>query len=219
MGERAIIDRLIRENPLLHFITPETARYLREGGLQLVTGPVSWAVKPDVIRYLAEVVNGDHLTLETGVGHTTIALAGLAKHHVCITFPDPQSIGRTQSYLDRVGIPRAKVTFLLGSSDTVLPGLCLPQRVDFAFIDGCHGYPFPALDWHFTDLNLKVGGIVGFDNTEIKSVQNHCAFLEQNGSYRLVKRIIQPRCCTSFFTKLKDEEREWIFQAYNHSPR
>jgi hypothetical protein len=119
----------------------------------------------------------------------------------------------------QIGIPVDKTTFILEPSDTALPKLSLPEKLDFAFIDGCHGYPFPAMDWHFIDLRLKVGGIVGFDNTEIRCVRDHCAFLEANQAYELVERIDHTSLGgdygANFYVKLKDEGREWVCQAYN----
>ena len=57
---------------------------------------------------------------------------------------------------------------LIGSTDETLPQLGIETLVDFAYVDGCHGYPFPALDWHYIDGRLRVGGIIGMDNAELR---------------------------------------------------
>jgi predicted O-methyltransferase YrrM len=222
MNGQEIIECLLRENPKLHYASVEIARVVTESGHKLEPGPFSMAVAPEVIRYLAKIVKPDHLTVETGAGQTTIALAGLARHHIAVAPIERETLELINGYMDRVGIPRERVTFVLESSETALSKLSIAEKLDFAFIDGCHGYPFPSLDWHFIDLQLKVGGIIGFDNTEIRSVRGHCSFLEENASYELIERLDKTSFGgdygANFYVKLKEECREWIFQTYNRRP-
>jgi hypothetical protein len=90
--------------------------------------------------------------------------------------------------------------------------------VDFAYIDGCHGYPFPALDWHYVDLLLKIGGTIGMDNAELRPVDDHCRFLVENRTYREVEPVIDGSVLARFFVKEAAEEREWVDQAYSRIP-
>ncbi|MBV8715832.1 MAG: class I SAM-dependent methyltransferase [Chloroflexi bacterium] len=213
-----LVERLIRELPKLHAVSQDDARWLTELGFPVEAGPVSWAVPPQVLRYFAEAVKPTDLTVETGAGQSTVALAALAKHHTCITI-DRYCVDATLLYMEQIGIPRSKVTFVVESSDTALPKLAPPEKFDFAYIDGEHGYPFAALDWHFIDKHLKVGGIIGFDNVEVPSVHNHIEFLELNRTYRLVKNVSEPslQCYGAYFyTKLVDQDRNSGSQLYNH---
>lgn len=93
--------------------------------------------------------------------------------------------------------------------------LGIETLIDFAYIDGCHGYPFPALDWHFIDKHLKVGGIIGMDDAELRPVREHCEFLEENGTYRLDGVVNFAR----FYTKLMNQNQEWIDQAYSRAKK
>jgi hypothetical protein len=96
--------------------------------------------------------------------------------------------------------------------------LSLEEKLDFAYVDGCHGYPFPALDWHFIDKHLRIGGHIGFDNVEVPTVKLHCDFLEANRSYALVSKMIFGGLGdyqVNLYRKEKDEQREWVFQAFN----
>jgi hypothetical protein len=217
MTEPEWLERLLSDSPKLHFMSQEDAQWLSQTGLPTESGAISWAVPPQVIRYIVTKVNNQHLTIETGAGHSTVAFAALAKHHICIT-NDQHCVEATQRYLDKLGIPQDKVTFIVESSDTALPNLAVKDRLDFAFIDGEHGYPFAALDWHYIDKHMKVGGIVGFDNAEIPSVHNHCDFLEINKSYRLIDNISVRSFGTAayFYLKLSDEGRDAGSQLYNH---
>ncbi len=216
-----IIERLIRDQPKLSFVSESDAalgdEYRKKYGIQVAAGPISYAVHPDILRLFPEYVGSNSITLETGSGHTTIALAALSKHHVCIT-PDKTGVQLVTRYMDIVGIPRDRVTFIEESSELALPSLSLDGKLDFGYVDGCHGYPFPALDWHFIDQHLNVGGHIAFDNVELPSVRYHCAFLEANRSYSLVKTLVFRSWGdyqVNIYRKEKDEPREWIFQAFN----
>jgi len=216
-----IIERLIRDQPKLSFVSESDValkeEYTKKYGFQESVGPISWAVHPDILRLFPGYVGSRSLTLETGSGHTTIALGALSRHHICIS-PDKAGIQLATRYMDTVGIPRDKVTFIEESSELALPSLSLEGKLDFGYVDGCHGYPFPALDWHFIDLHLKVGGHIAFDNVELPSVRYHCDFLEANRSYSLVKTLVFERWGgyqVKIYRKEKDEMREWIFQAFN----
>jgi hypothetical protein len=66
---------------------------------------------------------------------------------------------------------------------------------------------------------MKIGGIIGFDNIEIPSVNNHCEFLEINQTYRLVENISERslgRYGAYFYAKLVDQGRSDVTQPYNH---
>src|SRR5262249_55143042 len=78
--------------------------------------------------------------------------------------------------------------------------------------------PFPALDWHYIDRFMKVGGIVGMDNAELRPVREHCEFLEENGTYRL-EDVLWPGDIVRTDVKLADQDREWIAQAYGRAKR
>jgi len=216
-----IIDQLLADNPKLHTLSAEHAELLGTYGVRVEPGAANHAVPPEVLRYFAKVVKPDHLTVETGGGYTTVALTSLARHHTCVTI-DRECVELTREYMSRVGLPENKVTFMVESSDTALPKLPEDARFDFAFIDGNHAYPFPAVDWHYLDLRLKVGGLLGLDNTEIRAVYDQCRFLEENQTYELVDRFENHaygrRYGASFYRKLKDDGRETFNQPYNLRP-
>jgi Methyltransferase domain len=216
-----VIEGLIRDNPKFHYYTEEQVlkekAYAAKYGNDLQPGLASLAVHPDVLRGIQQWVSGTSLTIETGCGHTTIALAALAKRHISVT-PDQRTCRAVEAYMDQKGLSRSNLSFLEESSGTALPKLSLSVKLDFAFIDGCHGYPFPALDWHFIDPHLKVGGIMAFDNTEIPTVKYHCDFLDANRSYTLIQTLVFKDWggySVQLYRKEHDEDREWDFQAFN----
>jgi hypothetical protein len=213
------VERLIADNPRLHYASPEYAQIVTGLVTPLAPGVYSMAVPPEVLRYFARTVQESWRTIETGSGQTTVALAILALHHTAIMGVNPETHALIAQYLERLAVPASKVTLVQDWSDTALPALPSSSRYDFAFVDGCHGYPFPALDWHYIDQRLAVGAIIGFDNTEIRCVGEHCRFLEENGDYELIERIDRTSqggaYGANFYRKARDQDREWIFQRYN----
>jgi Methyltransferase domain len=216
-----VIEQLIRDNPKFHYYTEEQVlkekAYAAKYGYDLQPGLASLAVHPDILRGMQQWVSRTSLTIETGCGHTTVALSALAKRHISVT-PDQRTCRAIEAYMDQKGLSRSNLSFLEESSGTALPKLSLSEKLDFAYIDGCHGYPFPALDWHFIDPHLKVGGIMAFDNTEIPTVKYHCDFLDANRSYALMQTLVFKDWggySVQLYRKEHDEDREWDFQAFN----
>lgn len=210
--------KLIKDKPPLHFLTEEVSRQVSElsGIAAFSPGQTTWAVPAAVLRYFAEIVPPGARTIETGSGHSTIALAALGSHHTCVT-PDVKSVELIRAFLPKVGIPEGRITFHLEPSDVCLPKLPADDSYDFAFIDGCHGYPLPMIDWHYIDLRLKVGGIIGFDNTEIPAVNAHCDFMVRNGTYSFVHELLSASSNygVTFFRKLKDQDRWDLLQQFS----
>lgn len=217
MDAAAVIARLRVDRPLFHSISEEGSRAVAALGFDLPAGDCSWAVGRKVLDWIAARLSADAVTVETGAGDTTVLFAAMARHHYCCTLI-PTEAERISSYLDLVGLPRDRVTFSIGPSDETLPQFRLDEPASFAYIDGCHGYPMPALDWHYIDKMLRVGGILGMDNAELRPVREHCEFLEENGSYRLLE-VVDDGYFTCFYEKLADEPREWIAQRYGRAKR
>jgi hypothetical protein len=164
---------------------------------------------------MADRLTGDMITFETGAGLTLVLFATLARHHYCCTSESLEQI-KIRDYLERIGVPLEKVTFILGSTDDTLPRLEIGKILDFAYVDGCHGYPFPALDWHYIDKHLKIGGLLGMDNVELRPIREHCEFLEENEVYRLAGIVIDGYF-VRFYEKQADQEREWVDQRYSRA--
>lgn len=217
MDKSTVLARLAEDKPLFHHFDDEGVQRAALAGVVSTPGDVSWAVSAGVLSWIADHITPEMHTIETGAGHTTVLLAALAREHHCCTYSAVEA-EKIRAYLDRIGVPQSKLTFSIGSTDATLPALDADARFDFAYIDGCHGYPFPSLDWHYLDKHLKSGGTVGMDNVELRPVREHCEFLEENGVYEFIGAVSEGYF-VRFYRKLRDQQREWIDQAYSRAKK
>jgi hypothetical protein len=172
--------------------------------------PANWAVAPDVLRFIHGNVATGMQTLETGAGQTTVAFAIAGAQHICIT-PDRDQTQRIRAYCVEHGIDQT-VTFIHESSDVALPaGELIPEVLDFVLIDGAHRFPYPILDWHYTERRLRVGGILAVDDYPMPSVRMLHDFLLGEDEWQPIK-IFQT---TSFFQRKRATENVWDWADQN----
>jgi predicted O-methyltransferase YrrM len=184
------IEQLITEQPMFH-AWPDGK-------------PANWSIASEALRYLYECLSPGMVTLETGAGQTTVAFAIAGTQHTCIT-PDEDQASRIRDYCSRRGISES-VTFIFESSDTALSsGRAIPEELDFVLIDGAHRFPFPILDWYFTQERLRVGGIVAVDDFPMPSVKILHDFLMGEDEWLPVKLFQR----TSFFRRERRTVSQW----------
>jgi Methyltransferase domain len=181
------IEILISENPRFH------------------SGNVSWSVHPEVLRFIRSCLKPSMRTLETGGGQSTVVFAIIGTHHTCIT-PIRHEAEQIHSYCRDHGINDNKITFIHDSSDVVLAsGQGIPDVIDFLLIDGAHRFPFPILDWHFSEPKIPKDGIVAIDDYLTPSVRIlHDFLLSEDDEWELIQSfhsILQRHWGTSFFRR------------------
>jgi SAM-dependent methyltransferase/predicted O-methyltransferase YrrM len=178
--------------------------------------PANWAVAPDVLRYISQKLVPGMRTLETGAGQTTVVFAMAGTRHTCIT-PDRDQAARIRAYCAAHGIEDS-VTFVHESSDVALAaGGRIPETLDFVLIDGAHRFPFPILDWHYTERRLGIGGIVAVDDYPMPSVKILYDFLMGEDEWELIQRFER----TAFFRRTRETVNtlDWLDQKINETAR
>ena len=197
---KTTLERLIADRPSFHTQSSDGAS-------------VSWAVCPDVLRFIYENVTPGATTLETGSGHTTVAFALAGADHTAVT-PSEDESNKILEYLGKVGA-ELTVQFVIESSDSALPRHeTIPKELDFALIDGAHAFPLPLVDFHYTEQRLKIGGIMGVDDIFMPSVRILYDFLRGEDDWELVRQIED----TAFFRRLAKRDTSedlWASQNIN----
>jgi predicted O-methyltransferase YrrM len=149
-----IVERLLEEKPSFH-----------------MGGNAHWASLPETLAAIQRSVSPGDVTLETGVGASTVVFAAAGAAHTAIS-PDGSEHELVRDYCRRIGVDDSRLTFIADFSEDVLPTLLSRERtLDVAFIDGAHSFPFAEVDWCYITRALKLGGRLILDDINIPSVE------------------------------------------------
>ncbi|MDJ0899105.1 MAG: class I SAM-dependent methyltransferase [Xenococcus sp. MO_188.B8] len=158
----------------------------------------SWQLSNEVLYFIDQQVNENSKTLETGAGISTVLFAIKSSHHTCIA-PNQQQVNRIKEYCKKHQISTDRIDFKIDLSEKVLPNLDA-NELDCVLIDGSHSFPVPFIDWHYTYQNLKVGGKLIIDDTQIWTGKVLKKFLMSESEWEFQQEST-PR--TAIFTKVK----------------
>lgn len=173
---------------------------------------VSWRLSEDALRFIDQRVRDGARTVETGEGMSTVLLASKGCGHTVVS-PNHVVFTVIRDFCKKEGVPLDSVEFVEDFSEQALPRLEL-QDLDFALIDGCHGFPTPFLDWFYVAQSLKRGGVVLLDDTQIWTAAVLRDFLQsEKGNWRMVADWPGRACA---FEKLIDAPpvSEWNMQPF-----
>ncbi|MFM2314976.1 MAG: hypothetical protein RLZZ04_4252 [Cyanobacteriota bacterium] len=188
------IQELLENPPLIH----------EEGSGKMT----SWQLSDQVLYFINENINENSVTLETGAGVSTILFALKSSHHTCIN-PSQEQVNRIKEYCHSHQISTDKIDFQVDFSEKVLPSLDI-NNIDLILIDGSHAFPIPFIDWYYTYRQLKVGGKMIIDDTQLWTGLVLKQFLTLEPEWRINKNS-PPR--SAIFTKVKKyTEPKWYAQ-------
>jgi hypothetical protein len=111
-----------------------------------------------------------------------------------------------------------RVDFIVGPTQQTLPKHTFTKRLQLAFIDGPHGYPFPELEYHFLYPHLDEDGLLIIDDIHIPTVFRLFSFLREEKMFDFLGIASH----TAFFrrnsTPLFDPFGDgWWMQNYNRN--
>lgn len=188
------IQELLENPPLIH----------EEGSGKMT----SWQLSDQVLHFINKNINENSVTLETGAGISTILFALKSSHHTCIN-PSQEQVDRIKEYCHSHQISTDKIDFQVDFSEKVLPSLDI-NNIDLILIDGSHAFPIPFIDWYYTYRQLKVGGKMIIDDTQLWTGLVLKQFLTLEPEWRINKNS-PPR--SAIFTKVKKyTEPKWYAQ-------
>lgn len=128
-----------------------------------------WSTDRGCYDFMANHVRQGSRTLETGAGLSTVLFAAWRCDHLAVV-PYPSEATAIEAYCAEKGIHTDSLTFDLRPSEVALPDRVDSGDLDLMFIDGCHGFPSPIIDWFYGAGRLRRGGVVVFDDLQLPQV-------------------------------------------------
>ena len=144
-----------------------------------------WAAAQDCLEFIASSVGPGTRSLETGCGATTIVFAAAGAHHAAVFLDESEGLA-VQSWCQTHDISTEDVSFHPGSSSVTLPTLEIGD-LDLVMVDGCHGFPFPQLDWYYAASHLVDGGILIVDDTHLAAPYELRRYLEHDPRWERIR--------------------------------
>lgn len=197
---RALLKMLLEEAPQFH--------------VNASGEPHSWAIQTDVLEWLADHLQPDSVTLETGSGYSTVMFAASSRRHLAIS-PSARESELIRQWLQEHGVSPLPA-FDNRRSQEVLPTLAY-EPCDCVLIDGGHAFPLPYLDWFYAGELLKPGGYLLVDDTQIRAVGILEDFLNSETERWASEGVLGGK--TAVFRKLGSEllvAGDWAKQPFNH---
>lgn len=136
----------------------------------------------------AGLTSGGKTFLETGAGLSTLLfLCCNPKAVISCTLEDPPFLERLNASIARMGLSQNVLNMHVGRSELLLPKLILDQApfVDFALIDGGHGWPTVFVDFCYINYATRQYGYIAIDDTQLYSVSQLTSFLKEQPGWRV----------------------------------
>ena len=160
-----------------------------DGGETWNTGGFDAEHLRKLIGFLRERLPPHPAILETGAGCSTIAFMFLDPARLVSIAPAADLFVRIRSYCAGQEIEASILDSRVGFSEWVLPGLAEPREappwIDFALIDGGHGWPTPFVDFFYANHMLRRGGYVMLDDVQLHSVKELARLLGMQPGFDL----------------------------------
>jgi hypothetical protein len=145
-------------------------------------------VSKNVLQTIFELCGtGINHSMETGSGKTTILFSHLSRdHRVFAVDGGTNSISAVrQSSL----FNSRNVEFIEGPTQKTLPLYDFQHKLQVAYLDGPHAYPFPDLEYFYVYPNLEVGGFLILDDIHIPTINNLFRFLLEDDMFESSKLV------------------------------
>jgi len=155
-------------------------------------------------------------SVETGSGASTLLLSQIADWH--ITFSIDSGSGSLENVKRSPLFRSESVTIVEGPTQLTLPRYQFTEMVQFALIDGPHGYPFPDLEYYYLYPHVERGGMLVVDDLQIRTIHNLFEFLMVDDMWRL-EEVVET---TAFFVRtdaptFPPTGDAWWLQKYNNA--
>jgi hypothetical protein len=173
---------------------------------------------PQVLRAIVAHAEGRRIlhSAETGTGKSTLLLSHLSRDHTTFTVNDAGPGGSLAAVLGSDLLNRAAFHLIEGPSQRTLPRFEFREPLQFALLDGPHGYPFPELEYYFIYPHLAPDALLVIDDIHIPTIFNLYRFLKEEPMFELLECVDN----TAFFRRTTMPTADplgdsWWLQPYN----
>jgi hypothetical protein len=133
--------------------------------------------------------------VETGAGNSTIFFLLHSPARLISVDPGKDIYQRIHAFCETSGIDTSPLEIYAEESEWVLPAIASAnkQSVDFALIDGDHGWPTAMVDFCYMLAMLKPGGMLMVDDIDIYSLTELSRLLGMQPGFSLVSDLGKAR--------------------------
>lgn len=168
-------------------------------------------------KFLSDQLPPARVLLETGAGNSTIMMLFLSPRKIISIAPDADLFDRIYDFCRTNGISSDALEVHADGSEWVLPRLAAINRqlepiLDFALIDGCHGWPTCFVDLEYANSMLKRGGYLLVDDVQLHTVKEMARFLVEESAFSVSLDLSK----SLVFRKTSDDRSfgDWWQQPY-----
>ena len=155
-------------------------------------------------------------TLETGCGKSTVLLSNISAHHQVFALSNMDNSWDTVMTFPLTN--KETVHLINGPTQRTMLKHNFEHKIQFALIDGPHGYPFPDIEYYFIYPHLEENALLVIDDIHIPNIKNLFDFLCADEMFHLEEVIsttaIFRRTSAPTFDPTGDS---WWKQGYNHN--
>jgi hypothetical protein len=202
--ERSIPPEL---TPVLEILKPLPAYWHEVGTL---TYPVLLAIAHHLHTLQMPITH----SVETGCGKSTVLLSNISTHHQVFALSAVDN--SWQQVINFSLIKKENIELIDGPTQLTLPAHRFQHKLQFALIDGPHGYPFPDLEYYYIYPHLQENALLVIDDIHIPNISNLFEFLCADEMFTLKEVIrttaIFQRTSAPTFNPTGDG---WSLQGYN----
>jgi precorrin-6B methylase 2 len=173
------IERFLSSIPTLHSW---------DGGTTWNTGGFTRRELEAIVTLLVREVGPGAMVAETGAGNSTIAMIVGGASKVISVAPDAALFERITTAVEALGLDASVLSAVQALSEDALPGIAADierggRLLDFALIDGGHGWPTVFVDFCYLNRVLRKDGFLMVDDFQIYAVKELVRMLEEDGNF------------------------------------
>jgi len=174
-------------------------------------GTVSAKVLRGILKYGKNL--GITNSVETGSGKTSLLFSNISKNHYAfaVNYADSVSVVLNSPLLNK-----KSYNLIEGPTQKTLPVYNFNYKIQLAYLDGPHGYPFPELEYFYIYPHLSANALLIIDDILIPTIYNMYKFIKADAMFEQLEVI----GTTAFFKRTSTETFDpyadgWWLQNYN----